>query len=370
MKRRTFTAGALTLGLGLPTATQGWERSPDRAREIAPTNHRDREIAPTTPVAAPSPIRPARLRPGDAVALVAPATAAFQQDDLDIARESLEALGLRVKVGRHARDRHGSLGGRDADRAADINDGFADPDVRGVFPVRGGWGTARLLPLLDYDLIRRNPKILLGYSDITALLNGIHARTGLVTFHGPNAGGRWDAYSTGLMRRLLFEAQTLTLDNPSGISETNVLTQTEHRVRTITGGRASGRLLGGNLTVLTAMLGSAWMPDFSGAILFLEDVGEDWYRVDRMMTSLKLAGILDRIAGFVFGTCSECEPDSGFASLTPEEIFADHVAPLGIPAWQGAMIGHGHAQWTLPVGAPVTIDADAGRLALQEPGVY
>jgi muramoyltetrapeptide carboxypeptidase len=353
------------VGLGLPVAGSGWARSfvgggtgENRDLETAPTGGRQ-----------PSPIFPARLRAGDTVGLVAPASAAFEQDDVDIARESLEALGLRVRVGRHVRDRHGSLGGRDADRAADIDACFADPDVRAIFPVRGGWGSARLLPLLDYDLIRRNPKILMGYSDITALLNGIHARTGLVTFHGPNAGGRWDAYSTDLVRRLLFEAQALEFGNPRLTSERNVLTQTEHRIRTIAPGRADGRLLGGNLTVLCTLLGSPWLPDFDGAILFLEDVGEDWYRIDRMLTALKLAGVLERIAGFVFGTCSECEPGKGFASLTPEEIFADHVLPLGVPAWRGAMIGHGHGQWPLPVGARVTIDAGAGTVTMLEPAV-
>ncbi|MFM7118841.1 MAG: LD-carboxypeptidase, partial [Gammaproteobacteria bacterium] len=269
----------------------------------------------------------------------------------------------------HARDRHGSLGGRDADRAADINACFADPEVRAIMPVRGGWGSARLLPLLDYDAIRADPKVLLGYSDITALMNGIHATTGLVTFHGPNAGGRWDAYSLDIARRVLFDGEALRLTNPQGTRDTNVLTETEFRRVTISPGRATGRLLGGNLTVLTALLGSPWMPDFDGAILFLEDVGENWYRIDRMLTALRLAGILDRIAGFVFGSCSECEPGAGFASLTPEEIFADHIAPLGVPAWRGAMIGHDQPQWTLPVGIPVTIDADAGTLLMSASGV-
>jgi muramoyltetrapeptide carboxypeptidase len=291
------------------------------------------------------------------------------EDDLDIARESLEGLGLRVRLGAHVRARHGSLGGRDAERAGDINAFFADPEVRAIVPVRGGWGSARLLPLLDYPLIRRNPKILLGYSDITALLNGIHARTGLVTFHGPNAGGRWDEYSVDAARRVLFEGEAPVFSNPPTASATNVLAPTEHRIRTITPGRATGRLLGGNLTVLTALLGTRYLPDFTDAILFLEDTGEDWYRVDRMLTSLRLAGVLERIRGFVFGTCEECTPGTGFASLTPDEIFADHVAPLGIPAWRGAMIGHGQPQWTLPVGLPVTIDATAGTLALAEPGV-
>lgn len=317
----------------------------------------------------PDVVRPARLRPGDLVGLVTPATATYQQEELDIARESLEGLGLRVEIGRHVRDRHGSLGGQDADRAADMNRFFADPAIKAVLPTRGGWGTARLLPLLDYDVIRRNPKVLMGFSDITALLNGIHARTGLITFHGPNAGGRWDGFSVDYVRRVLFGAEAVAFDNPKASSDRNVLTQVEHRIRVITPGQATGRLLGGNLTVLTAILGSPYVPDFDDAILFLEDVGEDWYRVDRMMTSLKLAGILGRIRGFIFGTCSECGPGEGFASLTPEEIFRDHIAPLGVPAWSGAMIGHGHPQWTLPVGVRVRIDSSTGTVTMLDAAV-
>ena len=343
MNRRTFLAAA-----ALPLA--------------APTLLSSRQSTPQPPL-------PPRLQPGDTVGLVTPATATYQQEELDIARESLEGLGLKVRIGEHVRDRHGSLGGVDADRAADMNRFFADPTLKAVLPTRGGWGTARLLPLLDYDAIRRNPKVLMGFSDITALLNGIHARTGLVTFHGPNAGGRWDAYSVDYVRRVLFGAEAVTFNNPKGTSDRNVLTQVENRIRTITPGRATGRLLGGNLTVLTAILGSPYVPDFSDAILFLEDVDEDWYRVDRMMTSLKLAGILGKVRGFIFGTCSECGPGEGFASLTPEQIFADHIAPLRVPAWSGAMIGHAQPQWTLPVGARVTIDASAGTVTRDAPAV-
>ena len=363
VKRRQFLSRSLSTGLTLGAVGLLPQQNSAAANDSARVANAE---TPSEPKAV---MRPARLRSGDLVGLVAPATAAFQQDDIDVARESLEALGLKVRVGAHARDRHGSLGGRDADRAADINACFADPEVRAIMPVRGGWGSARLLPLLDYDAIRANPKVLLGYSDITALLNGIHAATGLVTFHGPNAGGRWDAYSLDIARRVLFEGEALRLTNPRGTRDTNVLTETEFRRVTIHPGRATGRLLGGNLTVLTALLGSPWMPDFDGAILFLEDVGENWYRVDRMLTALKLAGILERISGFIFGSCSECEPGAGFASLTPEEIFADHIAPLGVPAWRGAMIGHDQPQWTLPVGIPVTIDADAGTLLMSAAGV-
>lgn len=312
-------------------------------------------------------IRPRRLKPGDLVALVAPASATFKTMELDIAKESLEALGLKVSVAGHLLDRHGYLAGQDRDRAADINGSFADPSVRAVLPIRGGWGSSRLLPYLDYDLIRRNPKIVLGFSDITALLLGIFAKAGLVTFHGPNGMGRWDEFSVRWVRRVLFGAEAVTMENPR--ERRDFLTQTEHRIQTITPGVARGRMLGGNLTVLSAIAGSPFLPDWDGAILFLEDVGEDIYRVDRMMTTLKLAGVLDRISGFVFGTCSECEPGEGYGSLTLEEVFNDHIRPLDVPAWQGAMIGHRMPQFTIAEGIPMEIDATAGRIRMLQSAV-
>lgn len=318
----------------------------------------------TTAQTATRTVRPKRLVPGDTVGLVAPANATFQSVELDVARESLEALGLKVRIGRHVLSRHGYLAGADKDRASDINGFFADRGVSAVLPLRGGWGSARLLPYLDFETIRRNPKVVLGFSDITALLLSIHARTGLVTFHGPNGMGRWDAWSVEQMRRILFNAETATLENPRSMSDRNSLVQVENRVRTITPGTARGRLLGGNLTVLTAILGSPYLPSWEGAILFLEDVGEDLYRIDRMFTQLKLAGVLEKARGVVFGTCAECGPGEGFASLSLEEILNDHVKPLGVPAWAGAMIGHQMQQWTLPVGADVEVDAAKGTIAL------
>jgi len=303
------------------------------------------------------------------VGIVAPASATFQSVDVTIARESLEALGLKVKVGEHVLSRHGYLSGSDKDRAADINRFFKDDDIRAVLPIRGGWGSSRVLPHLDFDEIRRNPKIVLGYSDITALHLAIHAKTGLITFHGPNGLGRWDTWSVEYVKRVLFNAEAVTFENPKALADRNSLTQTENRVQTITSGTARGRLIGGNLTVMTTILGSPYVPSTEGAILFLEDVGEDLYRVDRMFTQLKLAGILDRIHGFVFGTCAECGPGEGFASLTLEEIFADHIKPLRVPAWFGAMIGHQTPQWTLPVGADVEVDATAGTIKLLSPAV-
>jgi muramoyltetrapeptide carboxypeptidase len=318
---------------------------------------------------APQQLLPSRLSAGDTVGIVAPASATFQTVDVAIAQESLEALGLKVKVGSHVLSRHGYLAGNDKDRADDINDFFKDDSIRAVLPIRGGWGSSRVLPHLNYETIRRNPKVMVGYSDITALHLAIQAKTGLVTFHGPNGMGRWDAWSLDYFRRVLFNGEAVTMENVKALSDRNALAQTENRVQTITPGTARGRLIGGNLTVLTAILGSPYVPSFDGAILFLEDVGEDLYRVDRMFTQLKLAGVLEKVHGVVFGTCAECGPGEGFGSLTLEEILADHVKPLRVPAWFGAMIGHQTPQWTIPVGAEAEIDAAKGTIRLLAPAV-
>jgi muramoyltetrapeptide carboxypeptidase len=327
---------------------------------------------PATPAsaAAAATVKPKRLAPGDTVALVSPASATFNSLDLQIARESLEALGFKVKPGEHMMQRHGNLAGDDKARAEDINRAFADRSVAAIHAIRGGWGSARVLPYLDFDTIRRNPKVMIGYSDITALLLSIFAKTGLITFHGPIALGRWDAWSLDYYKRLLLNGEAVTYSNKQGLSaDRNSLTQVDFRTVTITPGKARGRLLGGNLSVLAAILGSPYLPDWDDSILFLEDVREDLYRVDRMLTQVKLAGVLGKIKGFVFGSCSECGPGEGYGALTLEEIFRDHIKPLGVPAWTGAMIGHAQPQWTLPVGAQVEIDATAGTMALLESAV-
>src|SRR5688500_10152331 len=227
----------------------------------------DTQLRASQPESRPAaPVLPRRLSAGDTVALVAPASATFNSVDVAIARESLEGLGLKVKVGEHVLSRHGYLSGADKDRAADINRFFRDDDVRAVLPIRGGWGSSRVLPHLDFDLIRRNPKIVLGYSDITALHLAIHAKTGLVTFHGPNGMGRWDEWSVDIVRRMLFNGEAMTLENPRKLSDRNALTPIEHRVQTIKAGTARGRLVGGNLTVMTAILGSPFVPSTDGAL--------------------------------------------------------------------------------------------------------
>jgi muramoyltetrapeptide carboxypeptidase len=317
--------------------------------------------------AAPGAVHPARLSPGDVVGLVDPASATWEPIDIDIVEDTLAALGLAAKRGPHLLDRRGSLAGADRDRAADVMAMFTDPAVKAVLPVRGGWGCARILPHLDFDAIRRNPKVIMGYSDLTALLLAIHARTGLVTFHGPNGASEWNATSADFFRRVVLQAEAVTFTNPRDKGET--LAQTEYRTKTITPGVARGRLLGGNLSVLTALLGSPFLPDFRDAILFLEDVNEAPYRVDRMLTQLALSGILKGVRGVVWGTCHDCEPDAGFGSATIPDLLDDHVKPLGVPAWRGALVGHIDRQFTLPIGAEVEVDATAGSIRMLEPAV-
>jgi muramoyltetrapeptide carboxypeptidase len=312
-------------------------------------------------------IKPKRLRKGDLVGLINPAGATFHPDRAEIARETMAALGLRTRFGDHLLDRYGYLAGRDEDRAADINNFFLDPEVRAVLALRGGWGCNRLLPFLDFGLIRKNPKIVMGMSDITGLLLGIYAKTGIVTFHGPTGGSSWNEFTTDQATRVLFDGEAITMKNMEGTDDR--LVQVKNRVLRITPGTARGRLVGGNLTVLTALMGSDYLPDFDGCILFLEDVREEVYRVDRMLTQLKLAGVLEGIAGFVFGRCTDCEPTNRYGSLTLREVLNDHVAPLGIPAWYGSMIGHIADKFTVPVGVPAEINADTGTIKLLEPAV-
>lgn len=322
--------------------------------------------APATP-APPVPLRPARLEPGDTIGLIAPANAFHLRADVELARGLVEALGLKPKLGPNFTRRHGYLAGRDEERAADVNALFADPEVKGLLAGQGGWGCARLLPHLDFELIRRHPKVLMGYSDLTALLLAVHARTGLVTFHGPNALSDWTTFSLDWARRVLFEGQAPTFANV--LVDDKRLVPRRWRTQVVTPGRATGRLLGGNLTVLSHLVGTPYLPDFAGCLLFLEDVREDLYRVDRMLTQLGQAGILKQARGVVFGTCKDCEPGPGYGALTLEELLDDHVEPLGVPAYAGAQIGHIDDQFTVPLGVRAELDAAAGTLRLLEPAV-
>lgn len=313
--------------------------------------------------------RPRRLRRGDVVGLVEPAYFTPDAFDLDAILATIRAMGLVPRPAPNVMSRYGYLAGRDEERAAHVNAMFADPDVKAIFAVRGGWGSARILPHLDWDLIRANPKLLTGFSDITALHLALAARTECPSIHGPNASSAWGRLSWDSFRRLAFEAETPTWSIPEGTEDR--LAQRAGRVRTFRPGRASGPLIGGNLTVLTALVGTPWLPSFDGAILFLEETEEAQYRIDRMLTQLSLAGILGRVAGVVFGQCTDCvaRGSSSIGGFTVSEVLAQHLAPLGVPAFQGAMFGHVADQFSIPVGIRAEIDAAAGTIRMLEPVV-
>jgi muramoyltetrapeptide carboxypeptidase len=306
-----------------------------------------------------------RLRIGDKVGLIAPASA-VSPSQIERAQNNMYRMRLQPQLGRHVAGLHGYLAGTDRQRANDINAMFADPSIKAVFAISGGWGCARLLPLLDWDVIRANPKLLIGYSDITALHLAFAAQAGFPTIHAPNAGNSWDVSSWNSLWWLAFTGEHPVL---GGVREEEM---TGRMGRTIQSGQATGRLIGGNLTVLSTLMGSSWVPDMDGAILFLEDVSEAPYRIDRMLQQLKLAGVLDRIGGVVFGQCTRCDrPTDGEIELgfSLDEILDHHLARLGIPAIVGANIGHVRNQLSLPVGLPVELDADLRTIRLVEAAV-
>jgi muramoyltetrapeptide carboxypeptidase len=321
--------------------------------------------APPLPTRRPI-VKPKRLAAGDTVGLVLPASAVFEADQIAFAREQLEAIGFKVEIGRHAFDRAGYFAGRDRDRADDINRMFADDRIAGVVCYTGGWGSPRVLPYLDYDLIARRPKVLIGYSDITALLNAVHQRTGLVTFHGPVGGSTFEPYTLENFRRVV-----MTADAPGELQpppkKPSELVDRVNRIVRIAPGKAAGRLAGGNLTMIASLMGTPYEIDTAGAILFLEDTHEELYRIDRMLTQLALGGKLASIAGFVFGRCTEC----GFTGPTfsLEEILRDRFGNLGVPAISGLSFGHIEQKLTLPIGVTATLDADAGTLRVDEAAV-
>lgn len=309
-----------------------------------------------------------RLKPGDTLGLVSPANATFEREPLKIAIESLQALGFKVKPGAHVAARRGPFAGTDAQRAADVNAMFADDAVAGILALTGGSGCNRIVDKLDYRLIAAKPKFFGGFSDLTSLVNAIHRQTGLVTFHSPVAASEWNDYSVQSFKAVAMNAEAAVLRNPA-VKPADDLVAREERIATIRPGRAQGRLVGGNLTVLASLAGTPYFPDCRGAILFLEDINEYIYRVDRMLSTLRLTGALGQLAGVVLGRFTKCEPGDGYGSLTLDEVFDDYFLPLNVPVFRGAAIGHIKRKLTVPVGAAAEMDADAGTIRLLAPAV-
>ncbi|GAB4311097.1 MAG: LD-carboxypeptidase [Candidatus Sumerlaeia bacterium] len=317
------------------------------------------------------PQKPRRLQEGDLVAVVAPASAPPQADLIDKAIERLKELGFRVKPARHVRARWGFLAGGDAGRARDINAAFADPRIRGVFCVRGGYGSGRLLRLIDFQTVRANPKVFVGYSDITALHCAFLKAAGMTSFHGPMLTSdlikpETPPYTLDHLHRAITTAEaprSLCADYPDRGQTVEIIRR----------GRATGPLVGGNLSLLCTMIGTPWQPPFKGRILFLEDVDEKPYGLDRNLTHLLNAGVLEKVAGVALGQFADCvDPKAADAKeyrQTTADVLRERLHGLGVPVVAGLPFGHVPFNATLPVGARATLDAYKGDLILEEAGV-
>lgn len=323
---------------------------------------------PAFPAVAATRRKPPRLRPGDAVGLIAPAGFADDEAEVEAVSETIRAMGFVARPGAHLLTRYGYLAGTDRQRADDLNAMYADEAVRAVFTIHGGWGCARILPFLDWPTIRANPKLLIGFSDVTALHLAFAAHAGFPTIHGPNAANSWREASWSSFWTIAVQGGTPVLD--AARPGDALLPGDPGGIATIRPGKARGRLVGGNLSILTSLVGTPWLPDFDDAILFLEDTGESEYRIDRMMTQLALAGILGKVNGMVFGQCTRCTIGvDDYAGFTVPQVLHQHLAPLGIPAFRGANIGHIANQLSMPVGVDVEMDAEAGTIRMLEPAV-
>ncbi len=314
----------------------------------------------TTPVI----VKPPRLRPGDLIGLVSPASAPSSSEVIEKGVHYLERLGYKVKVGRHATKVHGYLAGTDDQRADDLNEMIRDPSVKAIIAVRGGYGSARILSLIDFKALKSQPKIIVGYSDITALQLAIWSRAKLVTFSGPMAGVEmWDnidPYTEEHFWRIVTSnAKVGLLSNPS-----------EDPLTILRKGKATGRILGGNLAVLTALFGTNYVPNYKDVILVLEDVDEAPHRIDRMLTQLEQSKVLSKIAGLVFGKFIDCVPtDASKPHLTIGQVLTAVAQRVRVPVLGNFQYGHLPKKLTLPMGVRARLDAENGSFEVLEAAV-
>jgi len=303
-------------------------------------------------------IKPKKLKLGDTIGLVAPGSPATEKK-VDKACKKLKELGFNVELGKSCYSRYGYLAGRDELRAEDLNSMFRNTEVDGIICLRGGYGTIRILELLDYNLIRANPKVFVGYSDITAIHIAINQISNLVTFHGPMAAsdlaGDISKFSLeSLFNLILGEEFDGSIKNPI------------EDLITIHGGVAEGQIIGGNLSLIASTIGTPYEIDTKGKILFIEEIGEEPYRIDRMLNQLKLSNKLQEAEGIILGNFSNCIPEDPDMSLTLEEVIDDLIKPLNKPTIYNLQAGHCEPKITIPFGVKVRLDADRKEIVVLE----
>jgi len=308
--------------------------------------------------------KPARLQKGDLIGIISPASPIADTSRIDRGVRYLERLGYEVVVGSNVQKTRGYLAGTDNERLDDLHAMFSDKRVRAIICVRGGYGTPRLLPLVNYRLIAQNPKILVGFSDITALQLAIWKKCRLITFHGPMLGvdmaEEFDPFTEEMFWRSVTSPKkigTLTFDAVS-------------QPTAIHAGKSKGRLLGGNLSLIISILGTPYQPDFAGSILFMEETAEEPYRIDRMITQLRNARVLKKTNAILAGQFLDCaQKDPHKPSLSLEEIFSEFGGIVGKPFLMNLPFGHQKKKMTIPVGLAAGVDASARTLAYLESAV-
>jgi muramoyltetrapeptide carboxypeptidase len=306
-------------------------------------------------------VRPARLRSGDLISIVSPASPPLQPAKVHKAVRYLESLGYRVTISKNVFDVNGYLAGTDDERAEDLNQAFADKNVKAIICSRGGYGTSRILDRVNYDLIKKNPKILVGYSDITALQLAIFKKTSLITFSGPMAAVEFGDNVDPYTEEMFFEM--LTIPRKPGI----VRTPREFHLSFKGKQKVSGRLLGGNLSMITSLLGTPYLPNFSGSVLLVEEVSEEPYSIDRMLTQLRLSGVLSEVSGFAIGQFTNCAPEEpNRPHRTTEQIIAEDLISMGKSAVTNLPYGHSPVKMTLPIGVEVSIDPLKRRFSIDK----
>ncbi len=297
------------------------------------------------------PVKPLRLRTGDLIGVISPASTITDPSRIQRGVAYLERSGYRTVVGEHVLKTYGYLAGTDQERAADVHAMFSNKEVKAIMCIRGGYGTPRLLSHINYRLIARNPKIFVGYSDITTLQLALWKKCGLITFQGPMVGvdmpDGLDAFTEGLFWQLLTSPK-----------KAGSVVPPEEPVHTLRPGKGTGVLVGGNLAHLVAIMGTPYLPSFKGSILFLEDIGEEPYRVDRMMSQLRLASVLSQAAGILGGKFTDCAPkDPAKPSLSVDDVFRELSALAPTPFLVNLPFGHESKKITMPIGIRVRMDA-------------
>ena len=340
MKRRRFIKNTAGLAIGAPFALKTLTSLQEELTEPSK--------------------KPKGLIKGDLIGITGPAGSIWNKSHITKIEKKMEELGFKTKLGQTLYEQEGFLAGNDDMRANEFMEMVRDQSIRGILTMRGGWGCARILDKLDYKDIRANPKVIMGFSDITSLINAIYTKTGLVTYHGPCGYSSWGSFTTDNVLNSVVKGSPFVMKNPSSYTE---------NLKTWSTGKAEGKLIGGNLTVLVSMIGTPYEPNWNDRILCLEEIKEEPYRIDRMLWQLKQAGVFNKVSGVVLGSFRKCDPEEPEKSFSLDEILSQHFENISFPVYQGASFGHLAPKWTIPLGIKAEIDADNHSITTLERSV-